>query len=97
MLAKEKKIHIVLDNYTVHHAELIKNIVKILNINLIYLPKSSPELNPIEDVWRAIKKIVSKTFIKSAKHLESLYTTLFLEKISSPTFYEEWINEFIKC
>ncbi|MDR3063360.1 MAG: transposase [Methanobrevibacter sp.] len=38
----EPKLHIVLDNYKVHHAHLIQKICKILNINLAYLPTKSP-------------------------------------------------------
>jgi transposase len=95
ILAKEKTIHIVLDNYTVHHAGIIKSITQILNINLIYLPKRTSELNPIEDVWRMIKEDVSREFIKSKEHLSELYTTLFYEKVDNPTLYKNWLKEFI--
>jgi len=95
ILSKEKRMHIVLDNYSVHHAHLIKSIAEILNINLIYLPTSFPELNPIEDVWRVIKKAVSKEFIESKKHLEELYTSIFYEEVDNETFYNEWLEEFI--
>ncbi|MCC7553040.1 MAG: transposase [Methanobacteriaceae archaeon] len=94
-LRTEKTINIVLDNYTVHHASLIKDIAEILNINLIYLPSNSPELNPIEDLWRIIKRTVTNTFIKSKKSLENLYTTLFYEKVNDKTLYENWLEEFI--
>ncbi|MBV1755002.1 MAG: transposase, partial [Methanobacterium sp.] len=43
-----------LDNYSTHKAVLVKKVAEILNINLIYLPEYSPDLNPIEDVWRVI-------------------------------------------
>jgi transposase len=95
ILAKEKKIHIVLDNYTVHHSAMIKSITQILNINLIYLPKRTPDLNPIEDVWRLIKDDVSREYIQNKKHLAELYTTLFYEKVDNKTLYENWLKEFI--
>ena len=53
---KEKKLNIVLDNYRVHHAKIVEFACEILNIKLIYLPPYSPDLNPIEDVWRLIKR-----------------------------------------
>jgi transposase len=97
ILAKEKTIHIILDNYSVHHSNLIKNVAKILNINLIYLPKNSAELNPIEDVWRMIKKETSNKFINSKKQLEEMYTSFFHKKIDNPSLYQEWLGEFIAC
>jgi transposase len=71
---KQKKLNIVLDNYSVHHSAYIKQVTEILNINLIFLPAYSPDLNPIEDVWPIIKKYVSNKFIKKwKKHSKSLY------------------------
>ncbi|MDR0913028.1 MAG: transposase [Methanobrevibacter sp.] len=96
LFQKEKRINIVLDNYTVHHAEIIQNITNAININLIYLPKSASDLNPIEDVWRKIKREVSGEFIERKKHLSKLYTTYYNEFVDDPTLYENWINEFIK-
>ena len=64
---KKKKLNIILDNYSVHHPGYIEQVVKIVNINLIFLPTYSPDLNPIEDIWRIIKKHVSNKFIKSEK------------------------------
>ena len=40
---------------------MVQKAAKILNINLIFLRPHSPDLNPIEDVWRIIKK---KQYIK---------------------------------
>jgi transposase len=39
----------------VHKTKLIEKIAEILNINLIFLPPYSPDLNPIEDIWRKNK------------------------------------------
>ncbi|WP_394327059.1 transposase [Methanobrevibacter cuticularis] len=55
-LKKEIEIVIVLDNYPVHNAKILKKTYKYLNITLIHLPPYSPKLNPIEQVWRTIKK-----------------------------------------
>ena len=96
-LEKEKRIHIVLDNYSVHHSKLTKCVTEILNINLIYLPKNSPELNPIEDVWRMIKKETSNKFINSKKQLEEMYTSFFHKKVDDPSLYQNWLGEFITC
>ena len=52
----EKRICIILDNYSVHIAYLVRLVAKILNIELIYLPSYSPNLNPIEQVMENLEK-----------------------------------------
>ena len=56
---------IILDNAKFHHdskkeladksVQTIKDICKQFNINMIYLPSYSPDLNPIEKKWAQIK------------------------------------------
>ena len=48
---------IVLDNYAVHHAAAVKSAAPDLadqGVTFCYLPPYSPELNPIEPVWRQV-------------------------------------------
>ena len=52
----EQRICLILDNYSVHKSAFIKKIALHLNIELIYLPPYSPHLNPIEQIWRQIKR-----------------------------------------
>ncbi|WP_082853377.1 transposase [Methanobrevibacter oralis] len=49
-LQKERKLVVILDNYSVHKANLVIQACEILNIKLIHLPLHSPHLNPIEQV-----------------------------------------------
>jgi len=46
----EQRICLILDNYSVHKSAFIKKIALHLNIELIYLPPYSPQLNPIEQI-----------------------------------------------
>lgn len=49
---------VVLDNYSVHHSNSVKNQIPMLEavgIRFFYLPSYSPELNDIEPLWRQIK------------------------------------------
>jgi len=97
ILSKEKMINIVLDNYRVHHAKIVEKACKILNINLIFLPPYCPFLNPIEDVWREIKGELYKSFLKSLKFMKNLFEEVFYQIIDNTTFYEEWLETYIKC
>ena len=84
----EPKLHIVLDNYSVHHTLLIKTISEILNINLIFLPIKSSDLNLIEDVWRVSKKKVYNTNIKDEKHLQKVFEKKFHEEVDKTSYFE---------
>jgi transposase len=51
-------IRLVLDNARYQHCELVMNLAKRLNIELMFLPSYSPNLNLIERLWKFIKKKV---------------------------------------
>jgi len=55
---KKKRLIIVLDNAKYHHAILLKQWLykKRIRITLLFLPPYSPELNPIERVWKLTRK-----------------------------------------
>jgi len=49
---------IVLDNYSVHHSQAVKDAIpelEELGIHFCFLPAYSPELNPIEPLWKQVK------------------------------------------
>ena len=57
-VAKEyagKTIHIALDNARYQKCEAVKNLAASLRIELIYIPPYSPNLNPIERLWKFVK------------------------------------------
>lgn len=55
---REIPLHIVLDNYSVHKCQVVKDALAALeaaNIYLFFLPSYSPELSDIEPVWTDVK------------------------------------------
>jgi hypothetical protein len=55
---RARRCVIVLDNYSVHHSQAVKDALPALTaagIELFYLPPYSPELNLIEGLWRHVK------------------------------------------
>ena len=55
---RDRPCVVVLDNYAVHHAATVKAATPALaeaGVTFCYLPPYSPELNPIEPVWRQVK------------------------------------------
>jgi transposase len=55
-----KKIILVLDNYSIHKTQRVRDFVKehADRLRLVFLPTYSPWLNPIELFWRHLKKRV---------------------------------------
>lgn len=62
------KIHIILDNGPYNTSEEVKEAARINNIQLHYLPTYSPNLNPIERVWKIMNEEVrNNRYFSSAK------------------------------
>ncbi len=53
-------VRLVLDNARYQHCALVMGLAKSLNIELLFLPSYSPNLNLIERLWKFIKKKVLK-------------------------------------
>ena len=52
----EKHIVLILDNAGYNHAGEVKKLAKKLGIKIVYLPPYSPNLNPIERLWKFMRK-----------------------------------------
>jgi transposase len=91
----EKRIAMILDNYSVHVAYIVRLIAKILNIKLIYLPGYSPNLNPIEQVWRTLKAELFTVFIENEAFLANRFRKIFNKIIDRSSFTKKWKEKYI--
>ena len=85
---------IILDNSKAHHSNLTIKKAEQLDSILIFLPSYSPDLNPIEFIWKSIKKDVSKEFIESVTQLRDLIKEKFTELSKSKSFAKNWMKKF---
>lgn len=51
---------IIMDNASFHKSKKVKRIIKKAKCNLLYLPRYSPDLNPIEHKWFGLKSKIKK-------------------------------------
>ena len=51
---------LILDNTRAHIAGKTKRLAKSLDITLVFLPTYSPHLNPIEQIWKSIRRRILK-------------------------------------
>ncbi|WP_139837548.1 IS630 family transposase [Xenorhabdus beddingii] len=70
-----QKIHLILDGAGYHRSELVQFFAEVLNIELHYLPPYSPNLNPIERLWKyANEQVRNNVYFPNAKTFrETLY------------------------
>ena len=68
---------IILDNFRSHHADTTREYADLNRIDLVFLPPYSPDLNPIEFIWKSIRRIISRTFIRDLDHLKQIVLDAF--------------------
>lgn len=74
----DKRIHLILDRAGYHRAKEVKKEARKLKIKLHYLPAYSPNLNPIERLWKVMnEKVRNNRFFKSAKDFKQAIWEFF--------------------
>jgi transposase len=89
------RICLVLDNFPTHKARGVREKACELNIELIYLPPYSPDLNPIEYLWKSIKRLISISKIESKQELIEIVKQSFLDLTSNLSSARMWIPRFL--
>ena len=89
------RICLVLDNFSTHKAKKVMKKACELNIQLIYLPPYSPDLNPIEYLWKSIKRLISISEIESKRELIEIVKQSFFDLTSNLSPARTWIPRFL--
>jgi len=85
---------IILDNFRAHHSRKVAECAEELDITRVFLPPYSPHLNPIEFIWKTLKRIVSKVRIISWDHMTDLLGNAFKEEASKDSYFGYWTKLF---
>ena len=101
-------IFLLIDNFSSHKANIVKNLAKELNIELCYFPPYSPQLQPIEKVWYKNKRDNMQYKIDKIKNfkkmdkdeklnkLKEIVENSFYKTVKSKTMWNKVLNEYIK-
>jgi transposase len=89
------KLHLILDGAGYHTAHVVKNTAISLNIELHYLPPYSPNLNPIERLWKVMNKNVrDSVYFKTKREFRAALDKFFKEKLPDiGSTLTSWIND----
>ncbi len=66
-----------------------------LGIDLIFLPTSSPHLNPIENVWDYLKWTMAPIVVDDEDEFKELVKDTFEQITQRVSFAEKWCQKFI--
>jgi len=78
----DKRIHLILDGAAYHRANTVKEKAKALNIVLHYLPPYSPNLNPIERLWKVMNEYVrNNKYFATAKEFRDKIDEFFIKTL----------------
>jgi putative transposase len=81
------KVVMVLDNYRIHKAKAVGELLRKFKprLRLYFLPTYSPQLNPIERLWRHCRRSVTdNTFFRSIIRLLAAIQAFLIELAGSP-------------
>lgn len=77
-----KRIHLILDGAGYHRAKIVKDKADELNIKLHFLPPYSPNLNPIERLWKIMNEHVrNNKYFATAKEFRDKIDEFFSQTL----------------
>jgi len=91
----KKEIILQLDNFPSHWANKTKEKAEELGITLIFQPPYSPDLNPIEFIWKSIKRELSPLLIESIDMFENVIKDYYESFAQKTSYAKSWIKKFL--
>jgi putative transposase len=89
-------IVLIWDNARAHLSRLVRKTARLLDIVLVFLPPYSPDLNPIEFIWKSIKKELSSKCLMTKAEVRDSVEQMFYRFSSSLSFAKSWIQKFLE-
>lgn len=67
---------VIMDNLSVHKADHVRQAIEACGAQLIYLPRYSPDFNPIEQCWSKIKAALRAIGARTTSELDRALTSV---------------------
>ena len=85
----------IIDNFSSHKSRLVRQTAKELDIYFVYLPPYSPNLNPIEFIWKSIKRVLSVSFVPNLAEMKNIITESFCSFAKRKSYAGYWMKIYI--
>ena len=85
----------VIDNFASHKSLIVRETIEKLDIYLVFLPPYSPDLNPIEFIWKSIKRVLSLEFVADLESMKRLISDQWNALSCSISYAKGWIRKFL--
>ena len=89
------RILLVCDNFSSHFAAEADDAAAEYSITRVRLPPYSPHLNPIEQLWKSLKRDLSPLSAESGEEFRALIRESFQEFSKRLSFAASWIDRFL--
>jgi transposase len=86
---------VIHDNFSSHHAAAVRAAAEEHDILMVALPPYAPDLNPIEFIWKSIKRVVSVNFIPTTEDLRRHITAAWQDAVRHCSFARHWVDRFM--
>lgn len=75
-------VHIILDGAGYHRSKLVRDWAEVVNIRLHYLPPYSPNLNPIERMWKLMNEYArNNRYFSNPREFRDAISTFFKQTL----------------
>lgn len=90
LLWKRGKVLLLLDNARWHKGKLVRKFIaeKKGRVKLVYFPPYSPELNPVEQCWKEVKKNISNKLFHDTNEMKQEVNDTMNKQIFINKFYQ---------
>lgn len=89
------RIVVFLDNALAHKTDFVKIVAKFLNIYLLYIPKYSPDLAPVELIFRILKNEFKSNTLTTKEEIDLKCNTVFNEKCLANTLSQWFVERYL--
>ena len=91
-----KAISVVLDNYSSPISDEVARQAQAPGIARVFLPPDSPDLNPIEYIWKSIERVLSVDFVPTLEAMKQTIADAWHVFSGRLSFAKHWISEFLE-